>query len=607
MRLRSREVVEDSECLRHQTSTKWRATCTHKTATLAAARCWYYWTTSYEQAAAVHVSSTRVKMDASRVDGTLPSILTESLTSLASHTTPTTALNAPGPVGVQSTAGMLGGLLFGVFTIVPSLLYWIISFITITLPTWIFSFLSRSFTLTLNMTTLLILLLAFASTVSWFVRYRFLNMYSRLPPEPQRKEPQVEVFPETQENDSKPGLSNYFDEFLSAIKVFGYLERPVFHELTRTMQTRKLIAGETLLLEEEKGFCLVVDGLVQIFVKSSRTDSGDVLNDESAIEDDTGDDAANGNRTYQLLTEVKNGAPMSSLFSILALFTETVKLRHDDEEDTSDPSALRPDLRKQSSFAAFTPEGTSTPGSDETTSPMGWNASSSRTGSRPRSSTNHRQGSAAFKEPPPLALDASGEHQHAQQSRYPSFAGGAPPKRARPTKSASAHPDIVARATVDTTIAIIPATAFHRLTRIYPKATAHIVQVILTRLQRVTLATGHAYLGLTSEVLRTERLMNKYTNYDLPGFLRGDALERLKDKFRKEQERVPPEEGMKGIALHNPILTQRRRSSSGLRRDAVMQARMTTRSSDLSSADPGNEQVSAGDLLTNIHAASTLR
>ena len=78
-------------------------------------------------------------------------------------------------------------------------------------------------------------------------------MYTKLPPSPQRKEPLVEVFPDTQETDSKPGLANYLDEFLSAIKVFGYLERPVFHELTRTMQTRKLIAGETLLLEEEKG------------------------------------------------------------------------------------------------------------------------------------------------------------------------------------------------------------------------------------------------------------------------------------------------------------------------------------------------------------------
>ena len=99
--------------------------------------------------------------------------------------------------------------------------------------------------------------------MSWFVRYRYLNMYSRLPPEPQRKGHQVELFPDTQEEGAKSGLSNYLDEFLSAIKVFGYLERPVFHELTRSMQTRKLIGGETLNLEEEKGFCLVVDGLVE--------------------------------------------------------------------------------------------------------------------------------------------------------------------------------------------------------------------------------------------------------------------------------------------------------------------------------------------------------
>lgn len=534
------------------------------------------------------------------MDGSASSVLTETVTALASHATST----APDAAAAdQSTAGMLGGLLLGVFTIIPSLLYWLIAFITITVPTWIFSFLSRSFTLTLNMTTLLLLLLAFASTVTWFVRYRYLNMYSRLPPEPQRKEPQVEIFPETQEHDSKPGLASYFDEFLSAIKVFGYLERPVFHELTRTMQTRKLIAGETLLLEEEKGFCLVVDGLVQIFVKSNRANSTGDMSNESAIEDDTGEDPANANRTYQLLTEVKNGAPMSSLFSILALFTETVKLRHDDEDGAHAPTPSVPGLRKPSSFATYTPDGTSTPASGAT-SPMGWHASSSRPMSRHRSSTLNGHGNPAFKEPPPLTLDQSAEQQDPHSGRYSSFVGNEGPRRGRSEKAASAHPDIVARATVDTTIAIIPATAFHRLTKIYPKATAHIVQVILTRLQRVTLATGHAYLGLTSEVLRTERLMNRYTNYDLPGFLRGDALERLKDKFRAERERVPPEESAKGIALHNPSLTMRKRSHTGLRRDLMH--RMASRSSDLPTAELGphaNDQVSAGDLLTNIHAA----
>lgn len=69
----------------------------------------------------------------------------------------------------------------------------------------------------------MLILLAFASLVSWVVRYRFLNMYARLPPEPQRKESNIDLFPDTH-GDTKPGLANYLDEFLSAIKVFGYRE-----------------------------------------------------------------------------------------------------------------------------------------------------------------------------------------------------------------------------------------------------------------------------------------------------------------------------------------------------------------------------------------------
>ena len=103
------------------------------------------------------------------------------------------------------------------------------------------------------------------------------------------------------------------------------------------MQTRKLIAGETLLLEEEKGFCLVVDGMVQIFVKSNREediDDGPSRKTEGFY--DEGEEHLQGtHQGYQLLTEVKNGAPMSSLFSILSLFTEDVRLRHDAEERPS--------------------------------------------------------------------------------------------------------------------------------------------------------------------------------------------------------------------------------------------------------------------------------
>ncbi|KAF2457837.1 lysophospholipase NTE1 [Lineolata rhizophorae] len=527
-----------------------------------------------------------------------------------SGSTPSAVATVTHHVAAPSSFGVLGRALLAVLRVVPGLLYWVITFATITLPTWLFTLFSMSLTFTLNFTTLLIIFLAFGSTVSWIVRYRFLNMYTRLPPEPQRKEPQLELFPDTQERDSKPGLSNYLDEFLSAIKVFGYLERPVFHELTRTMQTRKLIAGETLLLEEEKGFCLVVDGLVQIYVKSTR-DPAPSESDVLQTSEDDDEDVREHAQGYQLLTEVKNGAPMSSLFSILSLFTEDIKLRHDEDDDTG--------VESGASSAGLGQPKTPAPDSAPAETPISTARSPFYGPQSPRNAKLKRKGQSAVAASPtangqlpavpPLSLDANAEEPR------PSRDGGAGGKsRSRSRKVKSAHPDIVARATIDTTIAIIPATAFRRLTRVYPKATAHIVQVILTRLQRVTLATGHAYLGLTSEVLRTERLMNKYTTYDLPGFLRDSALERLKEKFAKERERIGAEEGAKGIALHNPgIGRRRRRSSAGLRREVAAQAHLTTRPKSsggdkngepihkITSPDSDRSGVSAGDLLTNTH------
>lgn len=362
------------------------------------------------------------------------------------------------------------------------------------------------------------------------------------------------------------------------------------------MQTRKLIAGETLLLEEEKGFCLVVDGLVQIFVKSGR-DNNPTTNDSwmsgsgYSFEDDE-EPLEGEHQGYQLLTEVKNGAPMSSLFSVLSLFTEDVKLRHNvDGEERFDSSS------SNAGFPAVTPESIPATPTEANGHPL-------------QSSKRHvRHASGGFTgnrmpNVPPMSLEPP-----------PKINGQGPIKQGnqhdtsnKPQRRKSVHPDIVARATVDTTIAIIPATAFHRLTRVYPKATAHIVQVILTRLQRVTLATAHSYLGLTSEVLQMERHMNRYTSYDLPNHLRGAALERLKDKFATERERLNSiEEGMKGIALHNPGTGRRRRSSSGLRKDALVKARLsaTHQHSPARSLNgtggPGLKTgVDPGDLLTNI-------
>lgn len=434
----------------------------------------------------------------------------------------------------------------------------------------------------------MLILAAMMAVVSWVVRYRYLNMYSRLPPEPQRKEPEVDLFPDTHDEGIKSGLSNYFDEFLSAIKIFGYLERPVFHELTRSMQTRKLIAGETFNLEEEKGFCLVVDGLVEIFVKSSgysrRYAHSPQLDPASEGLSSDDEHSTPGQQRYQLLTEVRNGAPMSSLFSIMSLFTEDVPIRRPDEDSSEPGPANHPglltnyqtgdDFRRTHSMSG------SLPGTPQLDDPPATCA-----GNLPEHSPLPNAGR-DLPRVPPISLDGS----ETSSRRRPA------PKR---HNTKSAHPDIIARATVDTTVAIIPASAFRRLIRIYPKATAHIVHVILSRFQRVTLATAYNYLGLTCEVLQIERQLLKYTMQQLPNHLRGDALDRLKEKFKRERERIGEEDVSKGIALHNAHAGRRRRSTATLRKEAALQAFSKQHTLPTIGAPPMGVP-SAGDLVTHL-------
>ncbi|OTB06387.1 hypothetical protein M426DRAFT_319120 [Hypoxylon sp. CI-4A] len=505
--------------------------------------------------------------------------------------------------GSSSWLGLVAHFVLFILHILSTVLYWSLKLTTISVPTLLFTLFSTSLTVTMNATTLALILFLMFSAVTWVVRYRYLNMYSRLPPEPQRKEPELDLFPESHDEEgAKPGLTNYLDEFLSAIKIFGYLERPVFHELTRSMQTRKLIAGETLNLEDEKGFCLVVDGLVEIFVKSSNPNQPspssrpfeDLLH--SSFSDDD-DQSIPGSQRYQLLTEVRNGNPMSSLFSIMSLFTEDVKLKLPSEELEPNDTDGRPSHQRLSRASFSRQHDTPTLFTEATDLDQahGRLATAGDSGVTTPSSPNQT----ALPKIPPISLD---DLPMPQKPHRPE------PKR---TATTSVHPDIIARATVDTTIAIIPASAFRRLIRVYPKATAHIVHVILSRFQRVTLATAYNYLGLTNEVLHTEKNMIHYTTCQLPNLLRGDALERLKEKFKQERERAGEEDTGKGIALHNASATaRRRRSSTSLRKEAAIQAMSRARPQSVvaSTIVPPQERLSIhtpspGDLLANVHIA----
>ncbi|KAH9909060.1 hypothetical protein F4778DRAFT_715103 [Xylariomycetidae sp. FL2044] len=532
------------------------------------------------------------------------SIMNSSATAVASAMT--RAEDVARVQGSSSWLGLIARFILFILHILSTILYWSLKLTTISFPTLLFTFFSTSLTVTMNATTLALILLLMFSAVTWVVRYRYLNMYSRLPPEPQRKEPELDLFPDAQDEGAKPGLSNYFDEYLSAIKIFGYLERPVFHELTRSMQTRKLIAGETLNLEEEKGFCLVVDGLVEIFVKSSHRGQpptpamyhGDSMS--SSFSDEDGHPLP-GQQRYQLLTEVRNGNPMSSLFSIMSLFTEDVQLRTPSEHSSGESNVTGGVNHHP------TPSSAGIPRADYVSpGPVLGTSNLTKLDVKPPPIVDEPElmspaspdGAASLPRIPPISLDESSM-----------------PRVTRPgvtrNSTTSAHPDIIARATVDTTIAIIPASAFRRLIKIYPKATAHIVHVILSRFQRVTLSTAYNYLGLTNEVLHTEKNMIAYSSCELPNMLRGDALARLKEKFKQERERAGEEETGKGIALHNASATsRRRRSSTSLRKELASQVMTRARPQSVvaSTIVPPHERLSIhtpspGDLLANVHVA----
>ena len=91
----------------------------------------------------------------------MPNALAPSLgLSLTAATTfPTSTLPAtsssPFPPPTPSTmAGWIGWVLTLVFQLIPRGLYWLITFTTITLPTWLFTLFSMSLTFTMNFTTL---------------------------------------------------------------------------------------------------------------------------------------------------------------------------------------------------------------------------------------------------------------------------------------------------------------------------------------------------------------------------------------------------------------------------------------------------------------------
>ncbi|PIL31394.1 hypothetical protein GSI_06095 [Ganoderma sinense ZZ0214-1] len=408
-------------------------------------------------------------------------------------------------------------LISAAFWVFLWLLSWVkalMAFVTISLPKFIYSVLSYSMTLTLNFWSFALLFCACAVALNYWIRFRYLNKYAHLKEPPLVKADAQELHPDVNTPEQPPSFHNYLDEFLQAVRVFGFLEKPVFHELARHLQTRRLLAGDTLSLDQDRSFYCVIDGNVQVYAQTGQP----MQLGRSGTWDE---EDMNG---YQLLNQVGSGGTVSSLFTILSLFTENVKMSWQDGDVPDEVSGYQ----GRSSTSA-SPLRTRTRRSDSDVSQF---ELSSIQGHRSRAASVSSSSStvhAANLTTPRRGRSVSGD---TRQSRTPN--GVAPSSTYLSTSSSTetqSHYGVVARAAEDSTLAVIPAEAFQRLTKKFPKAAAHIVQVILTRFSRVTFNAAHNYLGLTTEVLRTEKAINDIACHPLPQSFYQGGLKQLRHRF----------------------------------------------------------------------------
>ncbi|KAI8802399.1 hypothetical protein BJ742DRAFT_832941 [Cladochytrium replicatum] len=357
-----------------------------------------------------------------------------------------------------------------------------------------------------------------------FIRYRFLTKYSRLPIPPRANETSAsfDLHPDATGDPNESRNLGYPDEFwsafLSSIKVFGYLDRPVFHELARHLETRKLKAGEILFDagDDDRNFYVVVDGLVQVFVKnreeiddaaSSTQQSTPNANYNETDAEDEGFPEKKSWAGHTLLNEVKAGGTVSSLFSILSVFTEDLELPtapfsvgiRGNETDTE---TIASGVQNAKSEVEGSPQPAyQFPATAPTISEKAFPGLARSPSNESESSINR----------PILQIQTSGS-EHVSWAKNPT----APVQRPSSASPMLFHPNVVARAHTNTTLAVIPAAAFHKLTEKFPNAAAHITQVILTRFQRVTFLTLHRYLGLSRELLKIEKRVNEFSGFGLP-------------------------------------------------------------------------------------------
>ncbi|TPX32972.1 hypothetical protein SmJEL517_g04011 [Synchytrium microbalum] len=469
-----------------------------------------------------------------------------------------------------------------VFSTLYTIILW-----TIRLPYSIFNVSVKTITIVIDYQTIFITILFISIVMYLLFRYRILTRYSRLPVAPiSKKGVPFDLHPDAALEDSKDLPPGYADEFLgaflSSIKVFGYLDRPVFHELAQGLQTRKLREGDILFKGDEddsRDFYVVVDGCVQIFVKGQdQPDQGMMEGTVYEVDDDQ-----SGLEGHHLLNEVHSGETVSSLFNILAVLTEDKDVEDQVADDNAEEGLSGGGGHaKQTVFPGLS---TAIPTSDATFSPPLTPAGVDLDDIMSAGST------AAGRK----SFSAHGAGVDTDETGSSGFGTGRKPSPSTPLPSTSFHryraisANIVARAACDTTLAVIPAASFSKLSEKFPKSAAHIAQVILTRFQRVTFLTLYRYLGLSRELLHIERTVNEYQGYTngLPQDFPHSAMDRL-----RLRQAVRAEESTDSETTHRPKSTMLRKPSTTTRPVTPTPSRVTRFADSALAYDADNDSSS---------------
>lgn len=375
--------------------------------------------------------------------------------------------------------------------------FWTVNYLAVTVPSIIINLLAINFQITLSLSSLLMALSFIVAGCFLVVRYRYLTRYSaNTAPHTESQGNQLHRAAIMDNKKTlKKASSNYLDEFLRAIKVFGYLERPVFNELTKNMTTQKVALDEIICLDETLGFSIVVEGTVQVYVKVDNAHATET--DDSELNYEKGDVLLIGRQRYQLLNEVKTGAPLSSLMNTLDLFKPPVSSLSSPVSPNVKPASpqIKPASPGPAQLNQFNLERASAP-------PLGIQR---------KVSFHVGQLSPDTTEDYPYTPTLDGH----EDLIYPEVVAKAGSSKEKGEKGSA-------------TIAIIPRLAFQKVQTKYPKATSHIVTMVLTRLYKVTMNTVHNYLGLTKEILHSEVLLNSQDEeMGLPSYLYDGVVERF--------------------------------------------------------------------------------